>query len=97
MIADLKCVNLYDGIEFSERNIYFKLGVTISNIEALKNRSNNLFYEIVPKTNAIGFNLGDTLDLAQLYIGYPSVGDYHLKIFTKDGSNLVEEYDIKII
>jgi hypothetical protein len=97
MIADLKCANLYNGIEFSERNISFKLGVTISNIEALKNKSNNLFYEIAPKTNAISLSLNDTLDLANLYIGYPAVGDYHLKIFTKDGSNLVEEYDIKII
>lgn len=84
-----------DNIDGSKllRNTSLPLNMNISPSNTL-----NVFLDVTPLTDQIGLSTS-TVDATQseLSIRYPSYGDYHLKFYTKDGSNLVKEFDISIV
>lgn len=58
----------------------------------------NVFLDVLPLTNQITFNPGATNAAdAALAVNYPAAGDYTLRFYTKDGSNLEKIFNITII
>ena len=81
-----------NGMQIS-KNTQTNLGMNILPINTL-----NVFLDVLPLTNQITFNPGATNAAnAALVVDYPAAGEYTLRFYTKDGSNLEKIFNITII
>lgn len=85
-------MNDINGLEIA-KNTQVDLGVNL-----LPSNILNIFLDVTPLTNQILLNTGsNNATESKLNVGSATSGNYHLKFYTKDGSNIVKEFDITVL